>query len=105
MMYRTMVLVGCAALGATNFVFAQSTPPANSTMSPSNAASPQTPSNGTINNSSSNSTPSGTSDKVGQDPKMKTCMTSEKAKNSGLSDDQVKQKCMMQIASHQGQGK
>jgi hypothetical protein len=36
---------------------------------------------------------------------MKTCMTSERAKNNGLSDEQLKQKCMMQIASHQGQNK
>jgi hypothetical protein len=103
MMYRTIVLVACAALGTTTLVFAQSTPPANSTMSPSNPASTQTPSDSTSSNSSSTSTPS--ADKVGQDPKMKTCMTSEQAKNTGLSDEQVKQKCMMQIASHQGQGK
>lgn len=54
---------------------------------------------------SDSSIPSGSSDKVGQDPKMKSCMTSEKAKNNGLSEDQLKQKCMMQIASHQGQSK
>jgi hypothetical protein len=36
---------------------------------------------------------------------MKACMSAEKGKNSGLSDEQVKQKCMLQIASHQGQGK
>ena len=103
MMYRTTALVALMALSATTIALAQSTPPANSTMAPSNSSSAQTP-----NDSMSSSSPSvsaGTSDKVGQDPKMKTCMTSEKAKNSGLSDDQVKQKCMMQIASHQGQGK
>ena len=102
-MYRTIVLVACAALGTTALVFAQSTPPANSTMSPSNPTSTQTPSDATSSNSSSNSAPS--ADKVGQDPKMKTCMKSEKAKNAGLSEDQLKQKCMMQIASHQDQSK
>lgn len=105
MVYRTTALVALMALGATTIAFAQSTLPANSTMAPSSSSSTQTPNASMSNSSPSNATPSGTSDKVGQDPKMKTCMTSEKAKNSGLSDDQVKQKCMMQIASHQGQGK
>ena len=91
------------ALGATSFAFAQSTTPSNSAMTPPNATSPQTP-NGSMNDSSA-SMPSGGNDKVGQDPKMKSCMTSEKAKNTGQSDDQMKQKCMMQIGSHQGQGK
>jgi hypothetical protein len=37
-----------------------------------------------------------------QDPKLKQCMTTEKSKNSGLSDTQIKQKCMLEIGSHQG---
>ena len=38
------------------------------------------------------------------DAKTKQCIASEKAKkNSGQSDNQIKQKCMMQTASHQGQ--
>jgi hypothetical protein len=90
------------ALAATTLGVAQSTPPTNSTMTPSNSSTSQTPS-GNMNNDST--TPSNTGDKVGQDPKMKTCMTSEKAKNTGLSDNEMKQKCMMQIASHQGQSK
>ena len=94
MMYRTMALVALMALGATANTLAQSTPPANSTMTPSSSSSHQTPNN----SSASKATPS-------QDPKMKSCMSAEKAKNSGLSDEQVKQKCMMQIASHQGEGK
>jgi hypothetical protein len=105
MMYRTRVLLAFAALGATTFVFAQSTPPTDSAQSPSSPTSTQTPDDGMSSNSSPNSTPAGSSDKVGQDPKMKTCMTSERAKNNGLSDEQLKQKCMMQIASHQGQNK
>jgi hypothetical protein len=105
MMTRTMTLAAVLALGATTLGVAQSTPPTNSTMTPSNSSTSQTPS-GDMNNDSSNATmPSDTGDKVGQDPKMKTCMTSEKAKNTGLSDNEMKQKCMMQIASHQGQSK
>jgi hypothetical protein len=60
------------------------------------------------NSSSSNgSTPQSSSqqpssDKMAaQDPKMKKCMASQKAKNDGLSDDQIKQKCMAHIMSHQ----
>jgi hypothetical protein len=101
MSYRAGFLAVCVALGATTPLFAQSTPPANSTMSPANSAT-ATPNDGMSNDSSVNPTAPSNSDKVGQDPKMKSCLTSEKAKNSGLSDDQVKQKCMMQIASHQG---
>jgi hypothetical protein len=104
MMTRTTALAALVVLGATTLAVAQSTPPTNS-MTPSNSSSPQAPSGGMNDDSSTTAIPSGTGDKVGQDPKMKTCMTSEKAKNSGLSEDQVKQKCMMQIASHQGQNK
>jgi len=96
-MYRTTALVALLALGATANAFAQSTPPANSTMTPSSSSSPQTP-NDSVSNSSASKAAS-------QDPKMKACISAEKGKNSGLSDEQVKQKCMMQIASHQGQGK
>jgi len=98
MMYRTTALVAFLALGATANAFAQSTPPANSTMTPSSSSSPQTPNDSVSNSSASKATSS-------QDPKMKACMSAEKGKNSGLSDEQVKQKCMLQIASHQGQGK
>lgn len=102
MMTRSTVLGALVLVGATAFAAAQSTPPTNSTMPPSNSSSPQTPAGGMNDGSSNAAAPSGTGDKVGQDPKMKTCMTSEKAKNNGLSEDQLKQKCMMQIASHQG---
>jgi hypothetical protein len=93
------------ALGATAISFAQSTPPSNSTMAPPSSSSPQTRNDSMSTSPPSKAAPSGTSYTVGQDPKLKTCMASEEAKNSSLSDDQVKQKCMMQIASHQGQGK
>jgi hypothetical protein len=99
---RATALVALMTLSATTIALAQSTAPENSSMTPSNSSASQTP-NGS--RSTDSSTPSGTNDKVGQDPKMKTCVTAEKAKNSGLSEDQIKQKCMMQIASHQGQNK
>ena len=105
MMYRTTALAALMALGATTIGFAQSTSPANSSMSPSDSSTPQASNDSMRNGSSSSAVPSGASDKVGQDPKMKTCVTAEKAKNSGLSDNQVKQKCLMQIASHQGASK
>jgi hypothetical protein len=105
MLNRSTVLATLVLVGSTTVALAQSTPPANSTMPPPNSSSPQMPTGGISDDSSTAATPSGMGDKVGQDPKMKTCMTSEKAKNNGLSEDQLKQKCMMQIASHQGQGK
>ena len=101
MMIRTTALAVIVVLDATTLAVAQPTPPANS-MTPSNLSALQTPSRGMNSESSITETPSGTGDKVGQDPKMKTCMTLEKAKNNGLSKDQIEQKCMMEIASHQG---
>jgi len=104
MMIRTTALAVIVVSGATTLAVAQSTPPANS-MTPSNSSALQTPSRGMNSESSITATPSGTGDKVGQDPKMKTCMASEKAKNNGLSEDQIKQKCMREIANHEGKSK
>jgi hypothetical protein len=36
-----------------------------------------------------------------QDPKMKKCISAQKAKNSGMTDDQIQQKCMAHVMSHQ----
>jgi hypothetical protein len=54
-------------------------------------------------NNSSMQQPS--SDKMSaQDPKMKKCIAAQKAKNNGLSDDQIQQKCMAHVMSHQSKG-
>ena len=72
------------------------------------AVSQDTSSSGSQNSSSMSSSSSSNSDqqpsseKMGaQDPKMKKCMAAQKAKNNGLSDDQIKQKCMAHVMSHQ----
>jgi|HubBroStandDraft_6_1064221.scaffolds.fasta_scaffold1330725_1 hypothetical protein len=69
------------------------------------AVSQDTSSSGSQNSSSMSSSSSDqqpSSEKMGaQDPKMKKCMAAQKAKNNGLSDDQIKQKCMAHVMSHQ----
>lgn len=92
---RTSVLVALLALSATGLALAQ-TAPAPDTMSPS-TDTPSAPSEAPA----APAQPSADV-KSAQDPKLSTCITTEKAKNSGLSEDQVKQKCMLQIGSHQG---
>jgi hypothetical protein len=88
------------AFSATTLALAQTTPPANSSTSPTTSPSSPNP-NGDESNSAPD-TQGAPADKSAQDPKMKACMKAEKAKNSGLDDNQLKQKCMLQIASHQG---
>jgi hypothetical protein len=85
------------AFGATTLALAQTTPPTNSSTSPTTSPSSPNP-----NGDKSNGAPAASADKSARDPKMKACMTAEKAKDSGLDDNQIKQKCMLQIASHQG---
>jgi hypothetical protein len=101
--HRTSALVALMAFSATTLALAQSTPPANSSTSPTTSPSSPKP-NGDENNSAPDTqdAPAASADKSAQDPKMKACMKAEKAKNSGLDDNQLKQKCMLQIASHQG---
>jgi hypothetical protein len=98
--YRKSGLVAVLALGAATLALAQSTPPAGNSPSNSNPPSSQTPPDSMSGGSDSSMSPA--SSKL--DPKTKQCIASEKAKNSGQSDNQIKQKCMMQIGSHQGQG-
>ena len=96
--YRNSGLVAVLALGAATLALAQSTPPAGNSPSNSNPPSSQTAPDSMSSGSDSMSP---ASSKL--DPKTKQCIASEKAKNSGQSDNQIKQKCMMQIGSHQGQ--
>lgn len=68
------------------------------------AVSQDTNSPGNQNSSSMSANPDQqpSSEKMGaQDPRMKKCMAAQKAKNDGLSDDQIKQKCMAHVMSHQ----
>jgi len=101
--HRTSALVALMAFGATTLALAQTTPPTDSSASPTTSPSSPSP-NDSMSNSApdTNGAPSASSAKSAPDPKMKACMKAEKAKDSGLDDNQVKQKCMLQIASHQG---
>jgi hypothetical protein len=93
--YRKSGLAAVLALGAATLALAQATPPSNGSSTPSS----QNPPNSMSSGSDSGMSPS--SSKL--DPKTKQCIASEKAKNTGQSDNQIKQKCMMQVGSHQGQ--
>ena len=95
---------GCLnGIQRNNLSVSRTTPPANSSTSPTTSPSSPNP-NGDESNSAPDTqdAPAASADKSAQDPKMKACMKAEKAKNSGLDDNQLKQKCMLQIASHQG---
>src|ERR1700730_1515190 len=81
--HRTSALVALMAFSATTLALAQTTPPANSSTSPTTSPSAPKP-NGDENNSAPDTqgAPAASADKSAQDPKMKACMKAEKAKNS-----------------------
>ena len=86
------------ALSATTLAAAQTAPPANT-----QSTEPSANSSGNTTSEPAAASPAPADKMSAQDPKMKECLKAEKAKNSGLSDNQLKQKCMLQIGSHQGQ--
>lgn len=91
-MSRYSTLAVLFVLGASSAALAQNSPAPDSDSSMSSSS-----------NASSGSAPS--SEKISaQDPKMKKCISAQKAKNNGLSDDQIKQKCMAHVMSHQDKG-
>ena len=101
--HRTLALVAFVAFCETTLALAQTTPPTDSSTSTTTSPSSPNPSDSMRNSApDTNGAPSASSARSAQDPKMKACMKTEKAKDSGLDDNQVKQKCMLQIASHQG---
>lgn len=100
--HRTSGLVALMAFSATTLALAQTTPQTNSSTSPTTSPSSRNPNGDESTTTDTNGAPAASVDKSAQDPKMKACMKAEKAKNSGLDDNQLKQKCMLQIASHQG---
>ncbi len=100
--HRTTTLATLAALGASMMALAQNAPSTSATDANAPASEPQT-STKSDGASYNNSAPSSDSARM-QDPKLASCISSEKAKNSGLSDNQIKQKCMLKIGSHQGTG-
>jgi hypothetical protein len=96
------ITVALLAFGSTTLAGAQTGP------SNKGATVPDTQStDANVNGSVTSETPAGNNapaDKMSaQDPKVKQCVKSERAKNSGQSDSQIKQKCMLQVGSHQGE--
>jgi hypothetical protein len=91
-LFIALTLLGASSLGLAQTTPSAPPPPSSSAPSPSDQ--------------NTRMSPDGTSagDRAAaNDPKLKRCIANEKAKDSGLSDDQIKQKCMLHIASHQGQ--
>jgi hypothetical protein len=101
---RTSLLVALLAVGSTSLAMAQTAPPNNGASSPdTQSTDPSTNSNGSMSSEAPADRDAPADKMSAQDPKMKQCVKSEKAKNSGQSDNQIKQKCMLQIGSHQGE--
>jgi hypothetical protein len=99
MTHRSSLLVARLALGATSLAVAQTQPPPSTDTPPASTAQPEA---ATAPAPATTEAPSSSDANAAKDQKLQSCIASEKAKNSGLSDDQVKQKCMLDIGSHQG---
>lgn len=100
--HRTSAAIALMALLASAVAVAQAPPPAST--------DPGTPSTSSVPDSRdtmTNDTPPASSSSTSQaarDPKLDQCVSAEKAKNTGLSENQLRQKCMLKIASEQGKG-
>ena len=99
MTHRSSLLVALLALGAADLAVAQTQPPPSTDTPPASTAQPEA---ATAPAPATTEAPSSSDANAAKDQKPQSCIASEKAKNSGLSDDQVKQKCMLDIGSHQG---
>lgn len=96
------VALAFLAIVATTLAVAQTpttgttpgTAPATNPSTPDTSASKSNNANGTMGNTA----PEGNgADKPVPDPRMKECMAKEKAKGSGLSDIEMKQKCLVKV--------
>ena len=104
MLHRTSTFVALMALGVSAFALAQTPPPStdpgnastDSLPNPHDSMTKDTPAN-------AGASPSAATQSA-QNPKLQQCLSAEKAKNTGLSENQLKQKCMLKIAGDQGEG-
>lgn len=99
-MTRTSLLVALMAIGATSFAVAQTPPPASTAMPPASTTQADTPTSPPP--ASTDSQTASPEASAVPDAKLQDCIANEKAKNAGLTDNQLKQKCMLEIGSHQG---
>jgi hypothetical protein len=97
---RTLGLMATFALLISAQAGAQTTP--SSTSPPGPSSSPPS----SENQRNDRAAPDGTAaaDRAAaNDPRLKRCIHDEKAKDNGVTDEQIKQKCLLHIASHQGE--
>jgi hypothetical protein len=93
------------AFVASAVAVAQTLPPGGTDPGNSSATSVPNP-HDTMTNAtptSSGASPSSATQSA-PDPRVEQCVSDENAKNSGLSENQLQQKCMLKIASDQGKG-
>jgi hypothetical protein len=91
--HRTSAIIAVLALLASAVAVAQTPPPASTDPGNTSATSPNPQD---MTNTPASEGPSSSS--VTQDPKLDRCVSDENAKNTGLSENQLKQKCMLKIA-------
>jgi hypothetical protein len=100
--HRTSAFVALIALAASAGAVAQTPPP--STDPGNTSANSSNPHDSMPNATPANGDSSSPATQSARDPKLQQCLSAEKAKNSGLSENQLTQKCRLQITSEQGQG-
>ncbi len=97
---RSSALIALTLCGLSAVALAQTQPQASDPQT----SPPRASSADSMPSSEDSATVPSNSATSAKDPKLNACVHSEKAKNSGLSDNQIKQKCMLQIAGQQGKG-
>lgn len=97
---RRSTLIALTLCGLSAVALAQTQPQSSNPQ----ASPPPASSTDTMPSSENSSAPPSSSATAANDPKLNGCVSSEKAKNTGLSENQIKQKCMLKIASAQGKG-
>jgi hypothetical protein len=103
--HRTSAIVALMAFVASAVAVAQTPPPASTDPGNSSATSAPSPHDTMSNDTpTSNGASPSSATKSAPDPKVEQCVSDEKAKNTGLSENQLQQKCMLKIASDQGKG-
>jgi hypothetical protein len=100
-LHRTSAFVALLALGVSTVAVAQTPPPSTD---PGNTGTSSVPNHrDSVSNTPANDGASSAT-QTAQDPKLQQCISAEKAKDSGLSENQLRQKCMLKLVGEQGQG-
>jgi cytoskeletal protein RodZ len=103
--HRTSAVIALLAFVASAVAVAQTPPPASADPGNSSATTVPNPHETMSNDTpTSNGASPSSATQSAPDPKVEQCVAEEKAKSTGLSENQLKQKCMLKIASDQGKG-